>query len=77
MHALLDRLAEYKRTSVVHNVIDRYYYVEKIAELQLLRDLLNQARVKENSILQRYEGVYQRWRKDARWLNRYMLTKSF
>jgi len=61
---------------VAHRHIDESYYLQKITELRLLGDQLEQARSRAEVVAQRlhthYSEVYYHWKRDARWLNAYL-----
>lgn len=50
-------------------LIDRYYYIQKIAELELLHEALAQGRLGTEIITDHYIKAYCQWRKDVRRLN--------
>lgn len=64
----IDRLNEFveelreHRSLLVHDRISEFYYMQKITEIQLLKE----------SLESRYREVYSQWRKDARWLNAHL-----
>ena len=57
----------------VHSKINQFYYMQKIEELKLLKEQLNDA-VKRMKIVQdnfdeKYKEIFCRWSKDVRWFN--------
>jgi hypothetical protein len=62
----------------VHSSIDQFYYMQKIEELKLLKSRLDEE-IKRMTLIREalgsaYEETFNRWRKDARWLNQRLRT---
>lgn len=53
--------------------IDRYYYIQKSVELKMLYEALVDGRLSQQIVLPIYTEVFDRWRKDSRWLNHHIL----
>lgn len=67
-----------KKDLRLHANIDQFYYMQKLVELRLLVTILKGACPAETLLHQkindRYRGMYCTWKKDARFLNRYLRT---
>lgn len=67
----LDRL----RTVKVHQHIDQAYYMEKVAELQVVYDRLAELAEQERALYLLVEGLtpalVENWKRDKRWLMRH------
>lgn len=56
--------------------IDRYYYIQKSVELKMIYEALIETRLPQQVITPIYAEVFDRWRKDSRWLNHHILFKK-
>jgi hypothetical protein len=65
-HLILS-LAKERNNLKVNLYVDQFYYMQKMAELQLLAEQANEARQRLEA---EYERVFCQWKKDARLLNR-------
>ena len=74
---LSDNLHLYRKDNEIRERIDLYYYVQKETELKILGERLDEVhkllKFVRQSLGSEYKEVYQQWRKDVRWLNRYLL----
>lgn len=64
----------------VHSHINQFYYMQKIEELKLLQQQLSDAAKRMKFVQdlcdEKYNEIFHRWSKDARWLNRYQHVNS-
>jgi hypothetical protein len=65
----------------VHQHIDQFYYMTKIRELNILRQRMDEALVDREKVCEYIESkcqeVYGRWRNEARWLNRHLISRGY
>lgn len=58
---------------MVHQRIDQFYYMQKLSELELLRNRLDDMRLQQENVMQQINTIYNdvglKWSRDARWLN--------
>lgn len=83
---LIDRIQNFatrlekERDFTVHRHISDFYYMQKIAELHLLQEQLEEAlnRVSflGNKIEQEYSCIFVQWHRDLKWLNKYLKQVS-
>lgn len=63
----------------IHQTINQSYYMQKVAELQLLYDRLNDLFEKEKAtcdlIAVVTPGLIENWRRDIRWLQKYSIEE--
>jgi hypothetical protein len=73
MEKFVDDLCKMKRHDV-QLYVDQYYYVQKIEELKVMKEELDEAlkRTKffQESIDSNYREISCRWRKDVQWFNK-------
>ncbi len=64
-------------TLTVHQHINESYYMQKEAELKLLKEQLEESKMKleatQSRINEHYKNAFFIWRKDVRWLNQYII----
>lgn len=64
----------------VHSNVNQFYYMQKIEELKVLKERLDEEikRLKfvEANFEEACHEVFLRWQKDARWLNMYLENPS-
>lgn len=76
---LIDDLAA-NHNLPVHSKINQFYYMQKIEELKLLKeqveDQVKRLQFVERNLEQEYTHVFTRWSKDARWLNRHLASQQ-
>ena len=69
-----------KSDVTIRTRIDLFHYLQKIEEMKLLHTLLeeSQARLETVSRLacERYGEVFHLWKKDMRWLSRYLRNRQ-
>jgi len=60
----------------IHRHINHSYYLQRIEEMKLLLEQLNEAEVKleivHNRLDEHYQNSFQQWHKDIRWLSVYL-----
>lgn len=79
LNKLVSKLREHQKIPV-HNRINQFYYMQQIEELKLAEQQLNDAvkRVKffEELRDKKYQEIFLRWSKDARWLNQHLMREQ-
>jgi DNA repair ATPase RecN len=80
---LVDMLSENHRNLHVHSKINEFYYMQKVEELKQLEESITNAyqsimnaRERLESLKHNYDAeyaeLYYRWKKDVRWINRFV-----
>jgi hypothetical protein len=68
----LVRQLEHERNVVVHQHVNQFYYMQKIAELKALAEQFAEAEervaVVSGWIDEEYANLFRQWRKDLHWL---------
>lgn len=80
---LIDRIQhlisflESERDFAIHQHVDQFYYMQKVVELNELREQLEKSRKRASlftEVLEReYACVFSHWRQDLRWLSHHHL----
>lgn len=67
-------------TLTVHQTVNQFYYMQKAEELKLLQAQLEETQKKleliQKRIYEHYLETYHKWRRDALWLNRFLLRRT-
>lgn len=81
--ALINRLVfdlRRNNTLQVQGNVNQFFYLQKIAELETLKERLDEA--EKRAVFMReafethYTELYQRWSKDVRWLNKHLNVRE-
>lgn len=63
-------------TLFVHQRVSQSYYMQKEAELKILKEQLeasqNLLEATQSRVNEHYKNLFIQWQKDARWLNQYL-----
>ena len=74
LQSFVSRLAKNKDYTV-HHRISQFFYMQKIEEMKIRLEQLNEAELKLKDVRRRidenYMAMYRTWRLDVRWLNHY------
>lgn len=73
MQSLLKQVQGSTQLTIRRSICESYY-LQKVEEIELLRNYLQQAErsLGKNTICDFYKEVFYRWRRDARWLHRFV-----
>ena len=80
LERLIQQLESHQEITI-HQHIQQFSYMEQVEELKMLMEQ-SEAAHKRAALFSRwaqasYLAAYKQWRKDARWLNQYLIKKRF